>query len=55
MALGFSHCLKCSNGHQALWIVFVAAGFVLVLGISFLNLTVTQGKVNGVIFYASIL
>ena len=33
---------------------FAAAGFLLVLFISVLNLTVTQGMINGLIFYANI-
>ncbi len=42
LKLGSSHCWKCSNAYQILWIVFMAAGIVLVLVISLLNLTVTQ-------------
>ena len=33
---------------------FIVAGFLLVLFISVLNLTVTQGMINGLIFYANI-
>ena len=55
LMLGSSGCQKCSNAYQALWIVFMAAGIVLVLAISLLNLTVTQGKINGLIFYANVI
>ena len=55
LILGSSHCRRCSNAHQVLWIVFIAAGIVLVLAISLLNLTVTQGKINGLIFYANVI
>ena len=55
LAIGSSKCVKCSNNDNlALLIFFAAAGFLLVLFITFLNLTVTQGMINGVIFYANI-
>lgn len=57
LIIGSSHCYKCSNAYwyQVLWIVFIAAGIVLVLVISLLNLTVTQGKINGLVFYANVI
>ena len=55
LAIGSSHCLSCSNdSYQALLIFFAAAGFLLVIFILALNLTVTQGLINGLIFYANI-
>jgi hypothetical protein len=39
---------------MTLLIFFAAAGFLLVIFISVLNLTVTQGMINGLIFYANI-
>ena len=55
LAIGSSHCIYCSNDYNlTLVIFFAAAGFLLVLFISVLNLTVTQGMINGVIFYANI-
>ena len=55
LAIGSSHCIYCQNNlHMSLFIFFAAAGFVLVIFISALNLTVTQGMVDGVIFYANI-
>ncbi len=56
LAIGSSHCIHCPNNHNlALIIFFAAAGFLLVFFISALNLTVTQGWINGLIFYANII
>ena len=55
LALGSSDCIKCPNNNNlALLLFFAAAGPMLVLLISALNLTVTQGMINGLIFYANI-
>ena len=55
LAIGSSHCIHCPNNNNlALLIFFAAAGFLLVFFISALNLTVTQGMINGLIFYANI-
>ena len=55
LAIGSSHCIKCpSNNNLALLIFFAAAGFLLVLFITTFNLTITQGMINGLIFYANI-
>ena len=55
LALGSSECVKCTNNNNlALLIFFAAAGPLLVVLISSLNLTVTQGMINGLIFYANI-
>ena len=55
LAIGSSHCIHCPNNNNlALLIFFVAIGPLLVLVISTLNLTVTQGTVNGLIFYANV-
>jgi hypothetical protein len=55
LAIGSSHCIHCSNNNNlALLIFFVGAGFLLVLFIGALNLTVSQGMINGLIFYANI-
>ena len=54
IVLGTSECLECSNRYIALLIVFIVAGIVLVTFIKFLNLTVTQGTIGGLIFYANI-
>ena len=54
--LGSSDCSYCPNNNNlALIIFFAAAGPLLVLVISVLNLTVTLGTINGLIFYANII
>ena len=56
LAIGSSRCIHCPNNNNlALLIFFAAAGFLLVFFISALNLTVTQGWINGLIFYANII
>ena len=53
--VGFSYCIYCTDDYNlALVIFFAAVGFLIVLFISALNLTVTEGKINGLIFYANI-
>ena len=55
LAIGSSHCIHCHNNNNlALLIFFAAAGFLLVFFISAFNLTVTQGMINGLIFYANV-
>ena len=56
LAIGTSHCIKCSNNDDlALLIFFAAAGVLLVILLTSMNLTVTPGLINGIIFYANIL
>ena len=55
LAIGSSRCIECPNSHNvALLLAFAAAGVLLVFLILALNLTATQGLINGVIFYANI-
>ena len=55
LAIGSSHCIHCpSNNNMTLLIFFAAAGFLLVIFVWALNLTVTQGMINGLMFYANI-
>ena len=55
LAIGSSQCIECPNSHNmALLLAFAAAGVFLVFFILALNLTVTQGLINGLIFYANI-
>ena len=55
LAIGSSHCIHCHNNNNlALLIFFAAAGFLLVVFISAFNLTVTKGRINGLIFYANV-
>ena len=55
LTIGSNKCLRCSNNDSvALLVYFVAAGFLLVFFIKFLNITVSQGTISGLIFYANI-
>ena len=55
LALGSNNCIPCSElSYLALIIPFAAAGFGLVALLMVLNLTVSIGTINGLIFYASI-
>ena len=50
---GTSRCKECSN-MGLLWILgFAIAGIVMVFGISFLGITITEGYLNGFIFYCN--
>ena len=55
LALGSNNCIYCPQfSYLALIIPFAAAGFGLVALLMVLNLTVSIGTINGLIFYASI-
>ena len=59
VALGNFRCIKCSNTHKFafLWLIplFAVMGLILVLAILLLDITVSIGLINGLIFYANIL
>ena len=55
LALGSERCLPCSNKYLALFIPFTLAGPVLVGFIKLLDLTVSQGTMNGLIFYVNVI
>ena len=56
LAIGSSRCIPCEdNRGVALLIAFIAAGIALVLLIKILDLTVSQGTINGLIFYANVI
>ena len=56
LALGSPQCLShCSNRYISLLVAFAIAGFVLVMFIKILDLTVAVGTINGLIFYANII
>ena len=55
LMLGSNSCKKCNNKYLSLLIVYALAGIVLVIFIFALNLTVTMGTINGLIFYANII
>ena len=49
-----SQCMQCSNSNLALLLLYLGSGVVLVALLYALNLTLTSGTVNGIIFYANI-
>ena len=56
LAIGSNNCIECNNNNNlALLIFFSAAGFLLVFFIQILNMTVSQGTINGLLFYANII
>ena len=55
IALGTLHCIPCSNIYITLVVPFVFAGLALVAILLLLNLSVTNGMINGLIFYANII
>ena len=55
LALGSERCLPCSNKYLTLLIPFTLAGPLLVGLIKWLHLTVSQGTMTGLIFYANII
>ena len=55
LALGTSRCLPCSNAYVALVFAFAVAGVALVALLTICNLTVSQGTLSGLIFYANII
>ena len=54
MVFASSRCMKCTNVHILITIIVIVAGIVLVMLLYVLNLTVTKGTINGIIFYANI-
>ena len=53
LQLGGNKCIRCNN-YLTLLIVFAVLGILLVVLIKLLDLTVTSGTVNGLIFYANV-
>ena len=54
LVLGSNQCGQCTNNHIALIIPFALAGIALVAFVIVLNLTVSVGTINGLIFYANV-
>ena len=54
LMLGSNQCGQCTNNYIALIIPFALAGIALVAVIIALNLTVSVGTINGLIFYANV-
>ena len=55
LKLGSNDCDNCENSFIAMLILFIFAGIGLIGLIIILNLTVSVGAINGLIFYANIL
>ena len=55
LMLGSNQCGQCTNNYIALIIPFAVAGIALVAFIITLNLTVSVGTINGLIFYANVI
>ena len=55
MVFGSSRCMKCTNLHILITIIVLVAGIVLVVLLYLLNLTVTNGAIIGIMFYANII
>ena len=54
LVLGSSRCKHCSNIYLSLLILFALAGVILVIMLFLLHLTVSDGTIHGLIFYANI-
>ena len=55
LTLGDGKCAKCSNTYLLLVLPFAVAGLLLVAVLFALNLTVTEGSINGLIFYTNVI
>ena len=55
LMLGSNKCGQCSNAYLTLIIPFGLLGIILVIIIIALNLTVTVGTINGLLFYANVI
>ena len=55
LKLGSNACSKCTNIYLLLLIVFMFSGILLVVSLITLNLTVSVGTINGLLFYANII
>eukprot|EP00731_Ephydatia_muelleri_P009136 Em0004g1474a len=55
VVFGSSQCMICSNMWLITLVMFAVLGALLVAALFFLNLTVTQGTLYGLIFYANII
>lgn len=53
IVLGTNRCLQCSNVYISLVSVYLLAGIVLIVLLAVFNITVTEGYLNGLIFYAN--
>ncbi len=53
--LGSSKCSRCTNRYVILLIAFAFAGLLLVAALTLLNLTIAEGTLSGLIFYANVI
>ena len=54
VVFGSNRCKQCSNSFFSLILAFGAAGIFLILLVSILNITLSEGYLNGVLFYSHI-
>ena len=54
MILGSSACWSCSNKSLVLILVFALAGVMLIMILTICNVTIAEGRISGVMFYANI-
>ena len=55
LVFGTEECQQCSNAYLATILVYAVAGILLVFLIFLLQLTLTTGTINGLIFYVNII
>ena len=55
LMLGSNQCGLCTNDYLALIILFALAGIILVAFLIALNLTISVGTINGLIFFANVI
>ena len=54
LMLGSNKCTDCTNTYLALFLPFAVAGIVLIALLITVNLTVSSGRINGLLFYVNI-
>ena len=55
LILGSNKCVICSNTYLSLLVPLLIAGIILVVFLLILNMTVSFGSINGLLFYANII
>ena len=55
LMLGSNACKMCTNKYLFILIVCVIAGILLIVFLTGLNMTVSDGKINGLLFYANVI
>ena len=51
---GSNQCMKCTDSTLGLLVLFAAAGIGIIAVISFLHISISEGYINGLLFYASV-